>query len=102
MGKRRDRKPEIINICGQTILIVYCRDLDGCDGAYYSGSRRIEIDLNATGRTPDQLLFHEMIHAVLGCSGLDDLLTPQIEEAIASGLEQGLFPHITLKKRPTK
>lgn len=99
MGRRKDRDPETITICGQDVEIHYLRDLEDCDGCYYPGSKRIEIDLNAKGRTPEQLLLHEMIHAVLDCSGLNDLLTTQVEEAIVSGLEQGLFQHLRLKAR---
>ena len=96
--KRKDKDSEQISICGREVTIEYSHDLEDCDGCFYQDEGQIQVDLSAT-RSPDQILFHEMIHAALAYSGLVDLLTLESEEAICSCLEQNLFPHIKLRPR---
>jgi hypothetical protein len=96
--KRKDRSSETIAICGREIVIEYKRNLVTDDGCLYPDDAEIHVDLTAV-REPDQILFHEMIHAALAYSGLVDLLTDEVEEAICSCLEQNLFPHIKLRPR---
>lgn len=96
--KRKDRPDEVVTVCGREVSITYQRDIEDCDGCLYPDEAEIHVDLNAT-RDPDQILFHELIHAALAYSGLVDLLTRESEEAIVSCLEQNVFPHIRLKPR---
>lgn len=56
------------------------------------------IYLNPTvNKTPDEMastLLHEVIHAILGISGQDQLFKEDQEEGVVTALEHGLYPLI--------
>ena len=96
--RRKDRPDEQVSVCGREVSITYQRDLDDCDGCFYPDEAEIHVDLEAS-RDPDQILFHELLHAALAFSGVSDLLTESSEEALVSCLEQNIFPLVRLKAR---
>jgi hypothetical protein len=53
-------------------------------------------DHPATGDR-ESTLIHELMHVALKSTGLTALLKDEVEEAIVSGLEQALRPHIQLR-----
>ena len=63
------------------------------------GRKRIRIDLaNNRGLTDlKSTLLHECLHAILAQSGIDNMLTDEVEEAIVVALEHGLSPLVEFK-----
>jgi hypothetical protein len=102
MARRRARPPEKILICGQAVKVMYHKEMpegmEKDDGNYIYDDHEINIDLGAT-RTPDQILLHEILHAIIGYTGHNEHLTLKQEEGLVSALEQNLMPLIRLKRR---
>jgi serine phosphatase RsbU (regulator of sigma subunit) len=102
MAKRKKRKPERATICGHEVRINYRdgmpEEWDNEDGNFFPDEQEINVDLTAV-RSPDQILLHEMIHAVLEYTGHSQSLDDRQEEAIVSALEQHLIHLVNLKRR---
>jgi len=94
------RLPRKITILGNSVDIKQ-RNLDGIHGSCDVDINEIEISKDST-MDKDQVLFHEIIHYILGKSGVSELLSAKVEESVVTALENGLFPLIHLKLRNPK
>ena len=93
-----------IPIMGQKYKILYYNTVKTDDAANVFGDtdkdkKRIRVDLSncKTAALVKCTLLHECIHAVLAQSGLDNLLTDEVEEAIVRAIEHGLTPLVEFK-----
>ena len=93
--------PKHIEILGHRFKVVVC-ELPSSDTHYLHGdcdtSRRY-IRINASDSPGVQIrtLFHEKLHAILGISGVSNLLSEEVEEAIVVALENGLLSDAGVK-----
>jgi hypothetical protein len=62
------------------------------NGATYQDERLIEIDRKLSKDDQGLILLHESIHAALFEIGLHELIGDEIEEVIARGLSNTLWP----------
>jgi hypothetical protein len=76
------------------------RDDDGTplNGITHNDNRTIYIDSTMTQDNQGLILFHESLHAALFECGLDELVTPQMEEALVRGLSNTLWPLVRTNK----
>ncbi len=93
-----------IPIMGQKYSIEYhanikTDDKDEVYGDTDKGRKRIRIDLANNRGLADlkSTLLHECLHAILAQSGIDNMLTDEVEEAIVVALEHGLSPLVEFK-----
>lgn len=87
--------PKKISILGQTFKIETVENMKDTDGSELLGlmtghQRSIKLSSNLTDANRDEVLLHEIIHAVLYISGVSNLLKDNIEESIVVALEHGL------------
>lgn len=71
-------------------------------GEFFIAARVIKIKKEQPEEMKWETLLHEVIHAVLGLSGISDTLDSwgdSIEEGIVVALENGLHDHISFKAR---
>lgn len=103
MSKAR-KKSETVTICGTPIKIHYKSDMENNDGEFLPEENEIRICTEAK-RDADQVLLHELIHAIFEHTGYSAQLDQAsggnmaLEEGIVSSLEQHLYKLVTLKKR---
>lgn len=64
------------------------------NGLTHQDERLIEIDRTLSKDNQSVILLHECIHAALWESGLYELLDSEVEEALARGLSNTLWPLI--------
>ena len=91
------RRPKSVCVLGQDFSIEYkpkvvVGDNDECYGLTHVKDFTIQIS-STENKTPEQMeatLLHEVIHAVLGVSGLTELIDDKTEEALVVSLENGL------------
>ena len=89
----RPRPPRVIHVCGHKIKVKVVEKLvDGSTdllGAYNGETKTIYLL-----KHPDwcSCLFHELIHAVIGITGVGEGLTLSKEESICIALENSLGP----------
>jgi hypothetical protein len=102
MPRRKKRAPEVIDVCGRRVRINYHPTMPEEyaleDGNFIAGDLEINVDLSAE-RSPEQILLHELIHAILAYTGHSGALDDTQEEGLVSALEQNLIQHITVRKR---
>ena len=78
--------PNEIVILGSTYKVV-AEPLEGDDcGITEVHKRLIRIDSETPYEVQVETLMHELVHAMLGHMGIDYLLDPKTEEAVAQGL----------------
>lgn len=97
------KRSETIQICGETIVINYLPDMQDNDGEFLPEEREIRINMSAN-RSQDQLILHEILHAIFTYSGFAAQLDPtgknhSLEEGLVSCLEQHLIKVINIKPR---
>jgi hypothetical protein len=97
MSKKIKGDSKIMMICGHPVTVNYINGLPNNDGEWCPNTNTINIELSSD-RPVEQLLLHEIIHSILEYTGLTNLLDKNIEEAIVSGIEYNLIPHITFKE----
>lgn len=93
-----------VPVMGQKYSIEYYDNIKTDDkedvyGDTDKGKKRIRIDLsnNKSQSLVRSTLLHEVLHAILSQSGLDNLLTDEVEEAIVVAIEHGLFPLVEFR-----
>jgi len=57
-----------------------------------TGKCEIKIDSVLTDEYAEEILFHEITHAVLHFSGLDAALKNDLDESVVKALQLGLYP----------
>lgn len=96
--------PQSITICGKTVTIKYI-DTEDHEGDQW-GDFNIDKDLIRiwTKNCPDveEILIHELIHAVIGYTGLTGVLTDDQEEAICRAMQYQLYPVLVLNEQLRK
>jgi hypothetical protein len=97
-------KSKKMQICGMDITVNYVddrseiSDIKECDGDFDVVTSAIRI-YDGTERNKDQILLHEVIHAILEYSGIvDQLADPDLEEGICTALEHHLFKLMNWRK----
>lgn len=84
--------PASINIGGREIKIVV-KKLKKAHAEYGADEYTVYIDPETLERDDcEQYLFHELVHAALHVSGVDNILDIRTEEAICWSLQHMLFP----------
>jgi len=75
-------------------------DGDNIFGDTDKNKKLIRIDLKycKSDSMLTSTLLHEFIHAILGQTGLDNLLTDEVEEAIVVAIENGLAPLVDFRE----
>lgn len=58
----------------------------GCWGLWIADEREVRIERHKSRAHMWRILYHELTHAALGDSGLDNLLTDQQQEAICEAV----------------
>lgn len=93
-----------IPIMGQKYNVEYyasirTEDKEEVYGDTDKGKKRIRIDLNNNKKPTDlrSTLLHECLHAILAQSGIDNLLTDEVEETIVVAIEHGLDSLVEFK-----
>lgn len=90
--------PDKVEILGTAFAISYQKRIAGnLFGETLPDTKRIKIKSDLTPAALEATLFHEMMHAALFMSGLSQIVTEDMEEAIIRAIEHGLAPHIRLK-----
>lgn len=79
-------KPETINIMGKEIKINY-KNMKDLHGEFNLDKNCIDVSNKLKGKELTDTILHEAFHACLGYSGLNELLTSEIEEALARMVE---------------
>ena len=94
---KRKLRPSIA-IGGVTIMIKWGKPDAGEWASYESGVSTITIREDCADDKIGQYLFHEAIHAALDVSGLRNLLSAKMEEAVVCCVENLLWPLVTWRK----
>jgi hypothetical protein len=103
MEKKKKKRtvilPKKIKILGKEIKIVEEEGMEDC-GEFFLIARTIKIKKEMPDEMKLETFLHEIVHAILGVSGISDTLDSwgdSIEEGIVTAIENGLHEHITLK-----
>ncbi len=96
-------KPQRLKIGSNTWSIKYqpkVVDLDGTElnGLTLHDERVILISSTQSKDQQGLILFHEVLHATLFETGLDELISLKMEEAIVRGLSNTLWPLVRSAK----
>jgi len=89
--------PSTVNILSVPYTVEIGPLADPSDFGESNGSERT-IRIRDTSPFHPSTLLHEICHQVLYVSGLTNLLTDELEEAIVTALEHGLFPYFRIPK----
>ena len=90
--------PKSINLMGHKIKVILNDDPDN-HGTCDVNLRIIWIRGSDSASTQQETLIHECAHMILGLSGVSQLLSEELEEAIVVAIETGFSPLInTLSK----
>lgn len=89
--------PKTIMIFGKEFKVIVT-SLKGLHGDCNIGNLTIRIHQNLTKEEALSTLFHEAIHASLGISGLNEMLTENQEEAIVRMLEHAFADIVDITK----
>lgn len=83
--------PKSITMAGQRIKVV-TRDLSDEDyfGSYLHDKKTITIHSKLSAKKTKEMMWHEMMHAWLACSGLGAAL--EIEEALVVSSDEIFYP----------
>lgn len=92
------KPPKSIRVMGRTIKIKIKELEDNDHGQFVFDEATIYLS-NDPDKQSDQwaTLLHEMIHSCLAISGVSEVLSPGVEEAICRSIEN-LAPILSLKK----
>jgi hypothetical protein len=87
-------KPTAMTICGVPFKVTHPTKMPEHEvGESHATERTIKIKANQKGEEFELTLLHEVIHSILGVSGIAELLDEKTEEAIVICLENGLHTH---------
>ena len=89
--------PRQITVMGR-VFDVQISNLKGADGDCLIAESRIRIHQAQSLESAKATLWHEVIHAALGISGLNELLTDSLEEAIVRCFEHSFSDVVDLNK----
>ncbi len=84
------KRPKSVTILGQRITIEYIKDYPAENALALFDSENLKITIKDTVYY-DKYLIHECVHAALYVSGLSNLLSSEMEEAICTACEHALF-----------
>lgn len=89
--------PESVQIGSQTILIRVAK-LKDAFAEYNTETYTVTVDPDTDPSRVEMYMFHELVHASLHVSGVDQVLELRVEEAICWALQHQLFPLYNRKK----
>lgn len=92
---KKAKLPRSIEVAGQKITVHETR-LDGLWGQFIQDKRELHLDIEAfkDQEQADATFFHELVHASIRLSGLNEVMEDALEEAIVRNLEQILWPAV--------
>lgn len=96
MSNFHDLIPDMIPILGRKVEITKRKDSKNF-GYFCSNSRSINISPEDNNLYCKETLIHEMFHAGVKFSGLKNMLTDDLEEALAEMVEGVFSDHIDFK-----
>ena len=87
-----------VDVLGEKFVVRACKLPKNLQGDCDIGKREIRIKESLSPKLQYQTLWHEMIHAALGISGVAEMLATaegdcRMEEAVVVALEHALFPY---------
>ncbi len=91
MSKRT--RPRSVKIFGQKFKIKYLAPdeiEENCEGVVFLSKREIHLDSSLPLEQLRRVLIHEIMHAILGVSGISEKLSDAVEESIATAMESAL------------
>jgi hypothetical protein len=95
------RIPSEVNVLGTTFRVeIGGLSPDDC-GDSAVAERRIRISPTIPESVQVETFYHELVHVILGHTGLDYLLTEQEQEAFAQGLGMALTYVVTANQLPS-
>ena len=85
---KKARKTKKIKVLGQTVTLNHIEGLKNedslkCWGLCLVQERAIFLDASLTGEAHSRVLKHELFHMKAGISGITELLSEELEEALA-------------------
>lgn len=83
-------RPTSVSVMGSRITIEYTGERLDDDSSGIFDPENLSIKIHDTVYY-DRTLLHEVCHAVFYLTGLTSLLTEEMEEALCTALENGLF-----------
>ena len=89
--------PKAIDISGTTFQIKI-KAMKDVHGECWFDKKTINIDSKQNVEQALQTLFHEYIHALLYISGINELLTEEVEESFVRCIENGVWKLIDSSK----
>lgn len=95
--KEQQAFPTEITVFGKVVGIEFNR-IHGNYGLCDAEERLITLDTTQTKEQAEDTLVHEIIHAVLGISGIAEILTEEQNEAITVALTTGIAKAIDIEK----
>ena len=95
--KERQAFPSAILVFGQVVNIEFSR-IHGNYGLCDAEERMLTLDTTQTKEQAYDTLVHEIIHAVLGISGMAELFTDEQNEALTVALTTGLAKAVDVDK----
>ena len=83
----------IINVLGHDISVIPDVDDKNNYGEFHGGicEHRICVRSDMTKKEQDYVLLHEIIHAILHITGVNCMLTDEVEETVVKAVSQELF-----------
>jgi len=83
-----------ITVCGYVVPIRYLNIGTTKYGEYDPNTKSIYLNTNKDAHWNNQVLFHELLHAIFDLTGIGEMLPPKVEHAIITALENHLWPLI--------
>lgn len=84
------KRPKSVTILGQRITIEYTKDYPAENALALFDSENLKITIKDTVYY-DKHLIHECCHAALYVSGLSNVMSEELEEAICTAIENAFF-----------
>ena len=97
----RELAPKSITVMGG-IVKIQVKELDDAMGIFYPDRMLIVLDEEQTNEEAHRTLVHEVGHCILYLSGLTNLLSVNLEEAIVCAFENGLADMMYFRKEVLK
>lgn len=101
--RSKSRLPGSVTILGETFVVRACKLPKNLQGDCDIGKREVRIKESLPPHLQYQTLWHEMVHAALGISGVAEMLATaegdcRMEEAVVVALEHALFPYCSFRE----
>lgn len=89
-------RPSKLVILGNPVIVRYTVPISAPELGTFETSPTGDLVISLCPDLDEEILrkvlLHECVHAILHISGLTNLVTDQIEEAIVTAIENGLYP----------